>query len=1133
VTRAFLSAAAAATLIGAPARDAGAAICSASVCTPTTACSTACSLLDDPGPPPIYLPSTCGEAGYACGAPTCTTWDSDPREAIDCKIGLLEWSGCSPAVGAAPASLSVHASNDGQYKDCAQGRVVYHGHVARAMFKASGGATTGIWGRWTTTAAVRSAVGYPIADTQSGNTKQQFENGHLLLSGTTASGTAYIAGGLSMPPTERAALLALLPTAPAISPSDTTATSSGGGGWGFGAIGSSSKPIWVVKAGGDVAFKVGGAGGANAIVDRWNAESNVSGPLGWPVSSTLPLTGDGSLPNGSAGIACGSWSSGPGFYTMFAGGNVYWKTGAATAYTVPPGVIQLYWSYGTLRGGLPSCAEAGPLGWPASNQTNARNAIYPKAQLFQRGSERTYLVATSPSTVFEMMPAVYDYWTSVTGGANGWLGMPVGNWAANAEGGQPFERGTVFFSTDQNTVFGVEGAPRSACLAKYVSLGGAISSGLGHPLGNNGFEGTDQYGTMRKQLFENGFLITLGPTLCLGSYAPLAPVGALRARRGVFDRDHPSASEVIHVRPNEPAPWAAPYGYSVTSREHRYFPTVKLEFMPVSAPLTTIERSTKGTGAGANWAPIRLIADSEGVLQAGVTFTFTDSWQTAVFGGDNALAFPGENCYRVTVQGTSQAGQSVSFTSAPSCVATRAPVTNNSPQFSGSMTVQPLSRMQIRLWGHPEPSVLTGHERYSQLRVELQHRAEGFGDDDTVSYSPVGNATVFSPWHVEDAGAAGLAFDLKLEGRADEDDIKDFRDVTRLKITHPEANRAGDYCAIPGGCTDAVSPFCVTRVQLVSNEIRAAGACAGGAATCRDAVAGYGAVRPGEVFFERDYGGGCAWVGKTDGPSDTSSSEIEISYQELHGDWQRRHPAPAGEPANTQPTQGGRVRRWFAPYGAAGMHAEMLREQIESMFADGLFQAGVSGANYGASHHALGRHLSGANPVTQYWVDPQTTIFKVDITAEGEGGCWGDAHAHVYLTLHTDGTTGTAANPGRITVEADASASGSICGDVLATLVYALSGGYIDFIGEKVEEITRQVNALAEDRQAPASPVPLNLLFCCNGNIEVNCCSGDNTHCEDRPAVNYTPVYGAGYSMDPHLPPPSSERPLLCSDLTP
>jgi hypothetical protein len=1112
-------------------------MCSATYCTPTRPCATACRTLDEPGPPPTYVSSTCGDEGYTCGVPACSPFGSNPGAAIDCKIATLSWSACSPAPGAAPAVLSVHASNDGAYKDCAQGRVVWHVNAARAIVKASGGASSGIWGKWTSQSAVRSAVGYPIADTQ-GGTRQQFQYGHLLLAGSTASGTAYIAGGQSMPAPERAALLALAPTAPTVSPSDTTPTSAAGGGWGFGAIGSSSKPIWVVRGGAAVGFKIGGAG-ANAIVDRWNAENNVSGPLGWPLSSTLPLTGDGTLETGSAGMACGqNWSTGTGYYNAFWGGHVYWKEGGSAAYTVPPGVIQAYWFWGRLANQQQSCGEAGPLGWPASNQTNARNAIYPKAQLFQRGSARTYLVATGPSTLFEMMPAVYDYWTSVTGGASGWLGMPVANWDLHhAEAGQRFERGTVFFSSDQSMVFGVEGEPRSACLARYLSLGGAVSSGLGHPLGNNGFEGTAVYpqtGTLRKQLFQHGYLVALSATLCVGSYAPTEAVAAIHARRGVFNKDNPALSEVLHVRPNEPAPWATPYDHPEVSREHRYFPTVKLEFTPVAAPETVIERSTRGPGPGGNWGEVRTILDSEGVLQPGVPFTFTDSWQTSRPGTDNALAFPGENCYRVVVRGTGGHGNNVALPSSEACVATRGPVINNSPQFSGSMTVQPLKRLQLKLWGWAGspasgPITIPSYQQYSWLRVELQHRPEGFGDDDLAARFPVGNSTIFSPWYVGEAGTAGMAFDLKLDSaRSAAEYIEDFRDVTRLKLSHPEAGRPDDHCNIPGGCAGSVLGFCVTKLQLVSNEIRTAGACPGGALTCTNPVGGSGAVHPGEVLFERDYGV-CRWVGTHDGAGDPSSSTIEIGYRELHGDWERRHPPAGEEYAHTQPTQGGRVRRWFAPYGAAGIHGEMLREQIETAFMDGLFRTGVSGQNYPANSHDLTRYLDGPHPVTQYWVDRHTTIFKVRIKDYGAGTCGGDRHASIYLRLHTDGTTGTTDEPGNITVDPEVGGSGDICDNLGAGVVYGFSfllqylipgiDGPVDLIAAETEKIKKEVEALAQDRQAPASPIPLNLLFCCNGNIEVNCCSGDNSACADRPF------------LDLNLPPASTELPLLCSDL--
>jgi hypothetical protein len=190
----------------------------------------------------------------------------------------------------------------------------------------------------------------------------------------------------------------------------------------------------------------------------------------------------------------------------------------------------------------------------------------------------------------------------------------------------------------------------------------------------------------------------------------------------------------------------------------------------------------------------------------------------------------------------------------------------------------------------------------------------------------------------------------------------------------------------------------------------------------------------------------------------------------------------------------------------------------------------VTGQNTPAHVHKLGRHLSGPNPVTQYWVDRHTTIFKVDVTAEGEGGCGGDAHLKIYLTLHTDGTTGTATAPGVITVETDVSARGDLCGELLNGIVSALTGH--DVVADKVRDIKRQIDALAEDRQAPASPVPLNLLICCNGNIEVNCCSGDNSACDARPEVNYSDYLPEPWFMDPHLPPPSTERPLLCSSLT-
>jgi uncharacterized protein with LGFP repeats len=175
-----------------------------------------------------------------------------------------------------------------------------------------------------------------------------------------------------------------------------------------------------------------------AIRDRWAASGWETGPLGYPTTDEVALTG------GAANV--------------FQGGSVYWS--AATGAHVVRGAIRDRWAANGW--------ETGPLGYPTTDEVGlARGA----ANVFQGGS--VYWSAATGAHV--VRGAIRDRWA-----ANGWetgsLGYPTTDEVGLAGGAVThFQGGSVYWSPA-----GGAHAVRGAIRDRWASLGWQDSR-LGYP----------------------------------------------------------------------------------------------------------------------------------------------------------------------------------------------------------------------------------------------------------------------------------------------------------------------------------------------------------------------------------------------------------------------------------------------------------------------------------------------------------------------------------------------------------------------------------------------------------------------------------------------------------------------------
>lgn len=180
-----------------------------------------------------------------------------------------------------------------------------------------------------------------------------------------------------------------------------------------------------------------------AILARWNAMGNVSGPLGLPTSDEV----DTARVSGRA--------------QQFEGGNLIWNPATGLTWHVYGGILNKYSQLGYSNH---------PLGLPAGDRqyNPAKGNEY---QVFQGGVINQY-----GGNAYETHGAILNKWNAV-GGANGAVGLPVSDEAATARVPGRFSRfqgGNIYYNQRLNRAVLVYGG----ILNKYLTIGFS-----NHPLG--------------------------------------------------------------------------------------------------------------------------------------------------------------------------------------------------------------------------------------------------------------------------------------------------------------------------------------------------------------------------------------------------------------------------------------------------------------------------------------------------------------------------------------------------------------------------------------------------------------------------------------------------------------------------
>jgi uncharacterized protein with LGFP repeats/lysophospholipase L1-like esterase len=230
-----------------------------------------------------------------------------------------------------------------------------------------------------------------------------------------------------------------------------------------------------------------------AILARWNAMGNVSGPLGLPIGDEAD----------TARV--------PGRFQQFEGGNLIWNPATGLTWHVYGGILNKYAQLGYSNH---------PLGLPAGDRqyNPVKGNEY---QVFQGGVINQY-----GGNAYETHGAILDKWNSV-GGANGPVGLPISDEAATARVPGRFSRfqgGNIYYNQRINRAVLIYGG----ILNKYLALGYS-----NHPLG---LPASDrQYNPVRGneyQVFDGGVINQYGGNAYETHGAMLATWNALGGANG-------------------------------------------------------------------------------------------------------------------------------------------------------------------------------------------------------------------------------------------------------------------------------------------------------------------------------------------------------------------------------------------------------------------------------------------------------------------------------------------------------------------------------------------------------------------------------------------------------------------------
>ena len=461
-----------------------------------------------PSPPPISTNPCAGDpVASILGRKAQRHWTCGPvQNAFGATAG---YSGGSYATAATPAA------------NCNEGVIVWNPHHACAytIVNSLSGPAGKIHERWTGSAEVRAFVGYPAEDGIPLKThpSQRFDYGHLAVN--AAGSGAFVIGGRATV-TGSATTSVRFPTFTGGVPSGplqallfawahypgytsgsfagykrpaghTQHVSTNGGGFlttvDGTLIGSGNDATVAVKSGASAGRSVAGA-----IQDYWLARGGVGGPLRWPTTDNVPIVGgqyvsfEGTVSEGCTSLPCATVYSSATYGTHAVDGRILMEYQGAGA-------------------------TGGALGFPSTDA--APVTAFPRAQHFQGGA----IAALTPGFSYLVPGAIGHYWRT-NGGGSGFLGWPADLVVPIAPGidYQPFERGIVY--RRGSIAFGVEGAPSSPILAKYLALGGPTGH-LGHPTNTAPSSGTSIY--PRTQTFQHGSITATSATTT--SFEPHAP----------------------------------------------------------------------------------------------------------------------------------------------------------------------------------------------------------------------------------------------------------------------------------------------------------------------------------------------------------------------------------------------------------------------------------------------------------------------------------------------------------------------------------------------------------------------------------------------------------------------------------
>jgi uncharacterized protein with LGFP repeats len=251
--------------------------------------------------------------------------------------------------------------------------------------------------------------------------------------------------------------------------------------------------------------------GAAAVLEPERAvyfqNSGAAGPLGWPISQSLPISGPGGAGRGQAFSKASIYSSPSGsFVVTGAMQQTYFARGGAAGYLGFPISREIPFTGGTAQsfqlgtvymqsngwGGAVSApliaayaksgGPTGTLGWPRSDTSTISANGGGTGQAFERGS-----LYGSPAGAFIVNGAIRDFYFT-KGGSAGSLGWPkaAAVCATAADCRQDFQYGTVYWTQTAGARIGTP-AIETYAQANAATLGARVSDAIRSSDNGGGF----------------------------------------------------------------------------------------------------------------------------------------------------------------------------------------------------------------------------------------------------------------------------------------------------------------------------------------------------------------------------------------------------------------------------------------------------------------------------------------------------------------------------------------------------------------------------------------------------------------------------------------------------------------------